>query len=170
MHKHGDHEGLVEMGRDLEGVEVSVFLRETDKGYKASLRSNNYVNVAEVASIFSGGGHIRAAGCTLPYTLNLAKEKIVDRVNTEFEKYGEIPDETPVMDKMMGWTGVNLNTITDKSNSHIAEMMIQGGDMGIIECQKLLNHNPNADQEVKNILNDFTTMQKNNIEQMKKFL
>ncbi len=80
MHKHGDHEGLVEMGRDLEGVEVSVFLRETDKGYKASLRSNNYVNVAEVASIFSGGGHIRAAGCTLPYTLNLAKEKIVDRV------------------------------------------------------------------------------------------
>ena len=80
MHKHGDHEGLVEIGRDLEGVEVSVFLRETDKGYKASLRSNNYVNVAEVASIFSGGGHIRAAGCTLPYTLNLAKEKIVDRV------------------------------------------------------------------------------------------
>ena len=96
--------------------------------------------------------------------------KIVDRVITEFEKYGEIPDETPVMDKMMGWTGVNLNTIADKSNSHIAEMMIQGGDMGIIECQKLLNHNPNADQEVKNILNDFTTMQKNNIEQMKKFL
>ncbi len=96
--------------------------------------------------------------------------KIVDRVNTEFEKYGEIPDETPMMDKMMGWTGVNLNTITDKSNSHIAEMMIQGGDMGIIECQKLLNHNPNADPEVKNILNDFTTMQKNNIEQMKKFL
>ena len=80
MHKHGDHEGLVEIGRDLEGVEVSVFLRETDKGYKASLRSNNYVNVAEVASIFSGGGHIRAAGCTLPYALKLKKEKIVDRV------------------------------------------------------------------------------------------
>ena len=80
MHKHGDHEGLVEMGRDLEGVEVSVFLRETDKGYRASLRSNNYVNVGEVASIFSDGGHIRAAGCTLPYALNLAKEKIVDRV------------------------------------------------------------------------------------------
>lgn len=96
--------------------------------------------------------------------------KIVDRVNSEFAKYGEIPDEAPVMDKMMGWTGVQLNTITDKSNSHIAEIMIQGGDMGIIECQKLLNHNPRADEPVKNILNDFMKMQQNNIEQMKKFL
>ena len=96
--------------------------------------------------------------------------KIVDKVNTQFDHYGEVPDETPITDKMMGWTGVQLNTITDKSNSHIAEMMIQGGDMGIIECQKLLNHNPYADQEVKNILNDFMNMQKNDIEQMKKFL
>lgn len=96
--------------------------------------------------------------------------KIVDTVNNQFEKYGEIPDETPVADKMMGWTGVQLNTITDKSNSHIAEMMIQGGDMGIIECQKLLNHNPRADAEVKKILNDFMVMQQNDIEKMKTFL
>ena len=93
--------------------------------------------------------------------------KIVDRVNNQFDKYGEIPDETPVTDKMMGWTGIQLNTITDKSNSHIAEMMIQGGDMGIIECQKLLNHNPRADESVKNILTDFMTMQQNDIEKMK---
>lgn len=96
--------------------------------------------------------------------------KIVDRVNNQFDKYGEIPDETPVTDKMMGWTGIQLNTITDKSNSHIAEMMIQGGDMGIIECQKLLNHNPRADESVKNILTDFMTMQQNDIEKMKTFL
>lgn len=96
--------------------------------------------------------------------------RIVDRVNNQFDKYGEIPDEAPVSDKMMSWAGVQLNTIKDKSNSHIAEMMIQGGDMGIIECQKLLNHNPYADNEVKNILNDFITVQKNDIEQMKSFL
>ena len=96
--------------------------------------------------------------------------KIVDRVSTEFDKYGEVPDDEPIMTKMMGWTGVQLNTITDKSNSHIAEIMIQGGDMGIIECQKLLNHNPKADSEVKNILTDFMTLQQNNINKMKTFL
>ena len=35
---------------------------------------------------------------------------------------------------------------------------------------KALNHNPRADKPVKNILNDFVTLQKNDIEQMKKFL
>lgn len=96
--------------------------------------------------------------------------KIVDRVNTEFDKYGEIPDAAPVSDKMMAWMGTQMNTMTDKSNSKIAELMIQGGDMGIIKCQKLLNHNQKADETVKNILNDFVTLQKNDIEQMKKFL
>ena len=95
--------------------------------------------------------------------------KIVDRVNTEFDKYGEIPDEAPVSDKMMAWMGTQMNTMTDKSNSKIAELMIQGGDMGIIKCQKLFNHNPKAYEPVKNILNDFVTLQKNDIEQMKKF-
>ena len=80
MQKIGDHEGLVEIGRDIEGVEVSVFLRESEKGFKASLRSNEYVNVSEVASIFGGGGHIKAAGCTLPFTLEQAKEKIIERI------------------------------------------------------------------------------------------
>lgn len=96
--------------------------------------------------------------------------KIADRVNTEFEKYGEVPDESPFSTKMMSYIGTELNTIKDKSNSHIAEIMIQGGNMGIVECQKLLNHNPQADEAVKNILNDFVSMQNNNIEKMKVFL
>lgn len=96
--------------------------------------------------------------------------KIVEKVNTQFEKYGEIPDEEPTKDKIMGWMGVQMNTITDKSNSHIAEMMIQGANMGIVECQKLMNHNPQAEQGVKDILNDFMNFSQNNIEKMKEYL
>lgn len=79
----GDHEGLVEIGRDIEGVEVSIFLREVEGGYKASLRSNNYVNVSDVCIAFSGGGHKRAAGCTIFNTLDIAKDAIIHEV----EKY-----------------------------------------------------------------------------------
>lgn len=79
----GDHEGLVEVGRDIEGVEVSIFLRQTEKGYKASLRANNYVNVSDVALLFNGGGHMRAAGCDMTGDLEQCKEKIVKAV----EKY-----------------------------------------------------------------------------------
>ena len=77
-----DHEGLVEIGRDIENVEVSIFIREIEDGVKISLRSNEYVNVAEVCSIFSGGGHLRAAGCTIRFPLETAKEKILERVKT----------------------------------------------------------------------------------------
>lgn len=81
--QEGDHEGLVEVGRDIEGVEVSIFIRETENGYKASLRSNNYVNVSDICIPFNGGGHIRAAGCNIQGTLEQVKEKIVHEV----EKY-----------------------------------------------------------------------------------
>jgi len=76
----GDHEGLVEIGRDIEGVEVSIFLRETENGYKASLRSNYKVNVSDVCLMFNGGGHPRAAGCNIQGTLEQAKQKIINQV------------------------------------------------------------------------------------------
>lgn len=72
-----DLDGIVENGRDIDGVEISIFLYETEKGFKASLRSNDYVNVADICLLFNGGGHIKAAGCTLPYSLEESKERIL---------------------------------------------------------------------------------------------
>lgn len=77
----GDHEGLVDIGRDIEGVEVSIFIRETlQKGLKISLRSNEYVNVSDIAILFGGGGHPRAAGCAFQGDMQQAKEKILSEV------------------------------------------------------------------------------------------
>ena len=76
----GDHEGIVEIGRDVEGVEVSIFIRQTEKGCKISLRSNEYVNVSDACVVFGGGGHPRAAGCTIQGTIEQAKEKVIKEV------------------------------------------------------------------------------------------
>ena len=84
--EEGDHEGLVEIGRDIEGIEGAVLLREIEGGYKASLRSNNYVNVSDVCIAFNGGGHIRASGCTILGTLEQAKEKILSQVSYALNK------------------------------------------------------------------------------------
>lgn len=81
----GDHEGIVELGRDIEGVEVSIYLREIENGYKASLRSTDYLNVADICLLFGGGGHAKAAGCNLQMPLDQAKEKIISKVK-EFLK------------------------------------------------------------------------------------
>lgn len=77
----GDHEGLVEIGRDIEGVEVSIFIREKEDGsFKASLRSNDYVNVSDICLLFGGGGHQRAAGCNLRDDRDTVKEKLLNEI------------------------------------------------------------------------------------------
>ena len=59
-------EGLVSELRSTDGVEVSILLYETENGYKISLRSARFVDVAAIASEFGGGGHARAAGASSP--------------------------------------------------------------------------------------------------------
>ena len=78
--EEGDHEGLVELGRNIEGVEVSIFIREKEGGYKVSLRSKEYVNVADVALMLGGGGHVRAAGCFVQGTVEEVKEKVLSEI------------------------------------------------------------------------------------------
>lgn len=97
-------------------------------------------------------------------------QNTLNDVNKKFQEQGEIPDDTPVNTKIMGWTGIQMNTINDTSNSKLSEILIQGYDMGIIKGVKLLNQSPDASGDVKNILNGFITMQENCIGRLKKFL
>lgn len=78
--KAGEKDGIVEIGKCIRGVEVSIFLYEKEKGYKASLRSNEYVNVAEICYQFGGGGHIKAAGTNLMMSFEEAKKAIITEV------------------------------------------------------------------------------------------
>ena len=94
----------------------------------------------------------------------------LNKVNNEFANIGEIPDDTPLNQKVMGWTGIQMNTMTDTSNSKLSELLIQGYDMGVIKGFKLLNQNPEASQNVKDVLNGFIRLQENNINRLKKFL
>lgn len=64
--KTSDLEGLSAALRNTTGVEVSIFIHESRPGeWKVSLRSGEKVDVAAVAARFGGGGHVRAAGCTM---------------------------------------------------------------------------------------------------------
>lgn len=65
-----DLEGIVDQLRITAGVECAIFIYETaNHEYKVSMRSNSIVDVSKVASYFGGGGHIRAAGCSMSGSL-----------------------------------------------------------------------------------------------------
>ena len=84
----GDDEGLVEMLRDIEGVKVAVLLKEKEgtNGFKISLRSNEDVNVSDIALLLGGGGHPGAAGCFIAGTVEQAKNKIINAIKHGLEK------------------------------------------------------------------------------------
>lgn len=66
-----DLDGIVNQLRNTTGVDCAVFMYEMGVlEYKVSLRSNEKVNVAKVAEYFGGGGHVRAAGCTMKGTFH----------------------------------------------------------------------------------------------------
>lgn len=66
-----DFEGIVNQLRLTKGVEVAIFMYELrTQEFKVSMRSNGKVNVSKVASYFGGGGHFRAAGCTMNGTMH----------------------------------------------------------------------------------------------------
>ena len=92
------------------------------------------------------------------------------QINQHFEKYGEIPDSTPFKDKMMSFAGVQFNTLRDRSNSHIAEIMIQGTLMGVIECQKILNCGLDVQKSTTELIKDFNKFQRSNIDKLNAFL
>lgn len=83
----GDHEGLVNIGKDIEDVLVSVFIRQKDEeeAYKVSLRSEDGINVSDICLLFGGGGHARAAGALIQGTVEEVKEKLMKEIRKWME-------------------------------------------------------------------------------------
>ncbi|HOM01215.1 MAG TPA: bifunctional oligoribonuclease/PAP phosphatase NrnA [Acetivibrio sp.] len=80
--KEEDCEGIVNIGRNIEGVEVAVVIRQRASGeLKVNFRSKDYVDVSVIANRHSGGGHKRAAGCTVKGDINDVKEMLVKEIS-----------------------------------------------------------------------------------------
>ncbi|CEH35264.1 DHH family phosphoesterase [Romboutsia lituseburensis] len=76
-----DVDGITSYTRDIQGVEVGILLKEKKENeVKVSLRSKNYVDVSQIAQSFNGGGHVRAAGCTIYDSVENAKKKVLEAV------------------------------------------------------------------------------------------
>lgn len=66
-----DLEGIVSQLKNTSGVECAIFIYEMSPlVFKVSMRSNRTVDVSKIAAYFGGGGHVRAAGCTMMGTVH----------------------------------------------------------------------------------------------------
>lgn len=78
-------DGIVEQLRDIDTVEIAVFLREDEGKIKGSLRSKRYADVSRIAVTLGGGGHKRAAGYTCYCTIEEAVATAVKLGEEELE-------------------------------------------------------------------------------------
>jgi phosphoesterase RecJ-like protein len=84
---HSDLDGIIDQLRSTKGTEVAIFIYETDfHEYKVSLRSNGDVNVSKIAVYFGGGGHIKAAGCTMKGSLHDVINNLTPHIETQLKE------------------------------------------------------------------------------------
>ena len=65
---------------------------------------------------------------------------------------------------------INMKTMSDKSNSHIADMLIFGSNMGIVEATKKIHKYAGADKEILDLMKKLLAFEERNCEDLKCFL
>lgn len=85
-----DLDGIVNQLRITKGVRLAVFIHEmSDNEFKVSLRANGKLDVSRIAVSFGGGGHVKAAGCTLYGNLNSQLKILLERIKEEIDNTDE---------------------------------------------------------------------------------
>lgn len=84
--KEEDASEFINISRDIDGVEVAVFIKEkASQSFRISLRSKSKVDVRRIAERFGGGGHVRAAGCTIEGNYEVVKNIIIDEIKKHMD-------------------------------------------------------------------------------------
>lgn len=97
-------------------------------------------------------------------------EDLEEKINKIYDSYSDDdPHETNVMNKVMTWSGIQMRTMNDGSDSKLAEMLLQGLNMGIIEGRRLINQK-DEDPKVKEVMQEYVDMQEEYVEEIKEFL
>ena len=98
-------------------------------------------------------------------------KQIKDEIEDIYKKYNQedTPHKTNILEKAMTWYGIEIKTLTDETTSKIAELLIKGTNMGIIEGRKILN-NKKLNKEVKAICQKYVQMGEETLEELKKYL
>ena len=85
-----DADGVVGSLIEIEEAEVACYLREIEDGViRVNMRSKSVVDVARIAALFGGGGHVRAAGCTCDDPMLLVKENLLEAIRRQLAEGAE---------------------------------------------------------------------------------
>ncbi|MGN1012236.1 MAG: hypothetical protein ACI4ON_00175 [Clostridia bacterium] len=135
-------------------------LKEINKNSKIGIDGINFILEKAIDNDFKN----------MLYSQKDEYQNIYDRSKNLLLQNNEYLENTQTLQKAMSWIGIQMSTLTNATDSKLAEILIQGNDMGIIKGTKLLNSLPFKTNGIRNLLNDFVELQQENIEELKKYL
>lgn len=135
-------------------------LKEVNKNSKIGIDGINFILEKAIDNDFKN----------MLYIQKDEYQNIYDRSKNLLLQNNEYLENTQTLQKAMSWIGIQMSTLTNATDSKLAEILIQGNDMGIIKGTKLLNSLPFKTNGIRNLLNDFVELQQENIEELKKYL
>ena len=98
-------------------------------------------------------------------------EQIHEEAKKLLNRHGYDEQRTRALEKIMAYLMIDMKTLMDKSSSHIAEMLIQGSNMGIIDAVKRINqYEKEAEKEVTALMKRLLKFEENNVERLKEAL
>jgi hypothetical protein len=97
-------------------------------------------------------------------------QELADKSKSQLLVNGAEVKDKSFYDKAMMKGNVKMNTMIDSSDSHIAQMVIQGSTMGVTQMTKLIHASKNADGASTDIAKEFVKKEEENIEIMKNYL
>jgi hypothetical protein len=97
-------------------------------------------------------------------------QEIADKSKKQLQMSGAEIKDNSFYEKALMKGNVKMNTLINSSQSHIAQMVIQGSTMGVTQMTKLLHASENADGVCTDIAREFVKKEESNIETMKKYL
>lgn len=96
--------------------------------------------------------------------------KITNGAVAALRNQNELPKETGAISQLGLWSSVQMNTALDKSPDHIAQMMIEGSMMGVIDMTRLMKRSGAVPTDVKALGEDLVKLEENSIQRMKEYL
>ena len=122
---------------------------------------------------------------TLKQLISITKDDdFVRHLESQYNEYQEIHSEAQrllnengydekgisAFEKLKTYLMINMQTLTDKTPSHISEMLIVGSNMGIINAVKNLKKYQNAETDIRNLMERLLQFEENNVQELKQFL
>ncbi len=95
---------------------------------------------------------------------------VVSRSETLLNEEGKLPKDIDTMPKIMSYFKIKMDTLKDDTSSHIAEMMMQGSNMGVIDITRNLNKYDNIEDSIKDLASRLLKIEQDNIEALKPYL